>query len=190
MGLVTRAIAAFVRSTITLPELAAVLLLLAATPEAFGQTDGLAAENAGQQGSVPQPSVNLNPITLADQLAWSFQVLLAPKLLEDDIPLYAYSWEGVRNVLGQEDVAETEIDLSWYVGTAIITGEQWTAYPVQAQEMELGQIARILQETGNMVQDLSSLYVVSNIPLARLDIKEKLWIPKEDWLNAVPSGFP
>jgi len=189
MGLVTSTIAVFVRPATALRGLAAALLLFAVTPEIFGQDNGLEAEDADQQGSIPWPSVNLNHVTLRNQLTWSFQALLAPKLLEDGIPLYAYSWEDALDVLGQKEVAETEIDLSWYVGAAMMAGEQWTAYPVRVQEMELGQIAGILRTTEDMVQDFSNLHVVSNIPLASLDIKEKLWLTKEVWLNAVPDAF-
>ena len=166
-----------------------VLLLFAVTPEVFGQTDGLEAEDADQQGFVSWPSVDLNSVTLGNQLTWSFQALLAPKLLEDGIPLYAYSWEEAFNILDQKDVAETKIDLSWYVGAAMIEGEQWTAFPVPAQKMELGQIAALLRAKGDTVPDSSNLHVVSNIPLASLAIKEKLWIAKDDWLNAVPDAF-
>ena len=54
--------------------------------------------------------------------------------------------------------------------------------------MELGEIAEILQAK-NVVKDFSNPYVVSNMPLAGLDIEQKLWIPKEDWPDAFPEKF-
>ncbi|MCY4240871.1 MAG: hypothetical protein OXD36_03915 [Rhodobacter sp.] len=196
----TSAIAAFVRFATALRGPAAAFLLLAASPEAFGQSDGSGTENADQPGSVALPSVNLDTVTLGDQVTWSFLALLAPERLEDGIPLYAYSWDDAFDILEGAN-AGTKVDLGWHVGAAMRAGDEWKAYPVPAQEMELGEIAGILRSKEDIlrskedvVQDSSNPYVVSNIPLAGPSIKERLWIPREDWLNALPdvspSGFP
>ncbi len=189
----TSAIAAFSRAAPAPRCLAAAFLLLAASPEAFGQSDGSGTENADQPGSVALPSVNPDPVTLGDQVTWSFLALLAPERLEDGIPLYAYSWDDAFDILEGAN-AGSIVDLGWHVGAAMKAGDEWKAYPVPAQEMELGQIAGILRDTEDAVQDFSNPHVVSNIPLAGLSIKERLWIPREDWLNALsdvsPSGFP
>ncbi len=195
------AVAIFIRYPAMLGCMVGVCLLLVTSLGVSGQTVGEhEQEDQEQMNSVLSRTVLLNPITVGDQVVWAFQALLAPELLEEAVPLYAYSPEHALNLLARapEQVAEYEIDLSWHVGTAFrADDDQWEAYPVPAQGETM---ARILQHLSNQQSrgDLSHLqsevmsdypdhYIVSNLPLANLGIEEKFWIPKADWSDALSS---
>jgi len=196
MTMISSAIATRIRCAAMRRCLVAVCLLLAVSSGALGQEP----EDA-QSASIPAP-VPLNLVTLRNQLAWSLQALLAPELLETGVPLYAYSLDEAIEVLENPEVTDVKIE-SWYVGAAIREGEQWEAYPIPIPEQgkTLAQISESLQELspdaggdgagGNSTQGGSGeagRYVVSNLPLAGLEIKKKLWISREKWPNDLSAN--
>ena len=182
----------------------AVVLLLVTSPGVLGQTYEHEPVNPDQLASVSWPTVTLNPVTLGDQLAWSFQALVAPDRLEEGVPLYAYTLHDALNILEHGDVADAGMDQGWYVGTAVLRGDQWEAYPVLAQGRTLAEIWQSLNhQSGVTASSLMSdarvtsaeaksgdavSYLVSNRPLVGLNIEEKLWISRTHWLNALSAA--
>ena len=204
------AIASFIRYGDMLRGAVMACLLLLSAPGAFG-TDG--TEDPALSGGVfTWPSVSVHPVTLKDQVIWSVQAVLAPKRLKAGAPLYAYPVDDALKVLNREGAADVEVGLNWLVGSAVRDGEGWKAYPVPAKGRPLYETAGWLEclrvqlsgiEVGSRTGvefgeecpygEISGtigpggLHVVSNLPLAGLDVEKRLWIPKEAWTDALKA---
>ena len=132
------ALSAFIRLGTVLRCSAAAFLLLLSSQEVSGQESG---------------RVSLNRVTVMDRVNWLFQEMLAPGILKDEVPLYAYQIDDALKVLGRAEAVGTMVDLDWHVGTAVRFRDLWHAFPVPARETPLSDVAGRLESQGKQLAE-------------------------------------
>ena len=133
-------------------------------------------------------TVTLNDVTLANQIKWTAQAIVAPERLSGLVPFHVYrlNQSNLESVFSAYESAYeyggSVPEPDWHVGVAIRDHDEhsdrnvWRARPILR-----GQI-------GNMnFMERNDYFIVSNIPLEEFEKVENLWVPERDWQEGLLS---
>ena len=149
-------------------------------------------------------AVTLNDVTLANQVMWTAQAIVAPERLSGLVPLHVYRMDrsDLDSILSAYARRDDTPEPDWHLGVAIVEEYQdsdvWRARPLggfgggfggdgggdgggDSGGSDGGGFGGGFGGDGGGDGGGDSCYIVSSKPLAGLSEVENLWVPEGDW---------